>query len=180
MKTYNCKPCAYSCPKRTNFDRHLNTKKHKENMIFNQTSKSSSKSLPITYMYNLSDSNNSNKFLCIYCNHSFSHRSGMYRHMKHACRKNPDTEKIVIKEEFKKLNKMNLQLIEENRKFRESQEKTQKGMDEITKTQQKFLDKMVQNKQQFIDEKQKFLDQKQKYLEETEILLDYKFNNLII
>tara|TARA_Y100000816_G_C26104416_1_gene586326 strand:+ start:1273 stop:2280 length:1008 start_codon:yes stop_codon:yes gene_type:complete len=69
---FYCKICDYGCSKKSSFNKHLLTAKHKNGI---SPQKNGIKKLPSV-------------FRCIFCNKNYKHRSGQYRHQK-ICKKRP-------------------------------------------------------------------------------------------
>jgi hypothetical protein len=72
-----CKFCDFKCSKKSNYDKHLSTRKHK--MMTNDDAKSEKNALP--------------KFMCI-CGKKYKHRQGLYIHKKKC---------VFIKENLEKI-----------------------------------------------------------------------------
>lgn len=76
-KKYNCIPCNYSTSDKCDYNRHIQTSKHKRG----------GKGKPPTLKsYNCS------------CGHSYKHRSGLSRHKRNCNQDNPTTNPIPITE----------------------------------------------------------------------------------
>ena len=69
---FYCKFCDYGCSKKSSFNKHLATAKHKNGI---SVQKNGIKKLPLI-------------FECIYCKKKYKHNSGKYRHQK-VCKKRP-------------------------------------------------------------------------------------------
>jgi hypothetical protein len=69
---FYCKICDYGCSKKSSFNKHLATAKHKNGI---SVQKNGIKKLPLI-------------FECIYCKKKYKHKSGKYRHQK-ICKKRP-------------------------------------------------------------------------------------------
>lgn len=69
---FYCKICDYGCSKKSSFNKHLATAKHKNGI---SVQKNGIKKLPLI-------------FECIYCKKKYKHNSGKYRHQK-ICKKRP-------------------------------------------------------------------------------------------
>jgi hypothetical protein len=85
MPKYNCKYCYFNTDHKTNFTKHLNTKKH----IYNLN------------LYQGSDYNDTS-FPCNLCGRMFKSKTNMYRHRKHRCVK---TKEDMLKKEINRLKK---------------------------------------------------------------------------
>ena len=74
---YNCEGCLYNTANKSNYNRHLNTLKHKNNeLIFKKNELKLKINKKIT----------SQPFICIFCLKQFSYKTGMYRHRKFNCK----------------------------------------------------------------------------------------------
>ena len=120
MKPYNCEDCSFSSKLKTDYSRHLNTKKHIKNIIkrddinekYVKSSYScpqnTSKSLPPHLKITQKTSQNmEKKHNCKYCNKQFSRIDNLNRHVKNTCKNAKDklTYKelfLEIKDQFKK------------------------------------------------------------------------------
>ena len=69
---FYCKICDYGCSKKSSFNKHLATAKHKNGI---SAQKNGIKKLPLI-------------FECVYCKKKYKHKSGKYRHQK-ICKKRP-------------------------------------------------------------------------------------------
>ena len=66
MKNHKCNACGFETTKKSNFNRHLMTKKHKQNIT----------------------GDNKKEFICEYCSKSFRTNPHMRRHQLHFCKFN--------------------------------------------------------------------------------------------
>ena len=112
MTKYICELCKYETSKKSNLDRHNNTKKHHENcnkrVITDFTNVNSntdltqdnigevSFSIPtsiptsipeVSFSIPNTNLNVINYFKCEYCNKEFTKKNNLYRHIKHICKK---------------------------------------------------------------------------------------------
>lgn len=69
---YCCENCHYKTSKKSNYNEHLLTRKHKKSMVGNQIQ-------PISSHF---DTNSNFKFVCINCNKKYKDNSGLWRHKK--------------------------------------------------------------------------------------------------
>lgn len=106
MNLYDCKCCKFSTNLKSNYTRHLKTKKH-------QKVTQSYPKLP-SEMSNLSSSESKNfKHICKYCGKEYKHRPGLSRHIKYSCQKNEDEDlKELVKLMNEQLNTINNKLNE--------------------------------------------------------------------
>lgn len=96
MECYNCHYCNYETTNKSNYNKHLETLKHKKMEL--KPRKNHEK--PRMDDYN-----------CKYCDKTFKHKNSMYHHIKYTCKKNKD-------EDLKELVRlMNLQLQKKDREI---------------------------------------------------------------
>ena len=93
VDVFLCESCNFKCSKKSNFDAHLNTAKHK--MITNDNKKNAKE--------------NEKKFRCVNCDKGYKHASGLSRHMK-ACN--------IINIEPVKTDEVVSELIKQNHEFK--------------------------------------------------------------
>jgi hypothetical protein len=79
MNIFECKICGFGTLLRPNFNRHLKTEKHKRNV-------------PAIKIAEENPKKEYDGFQCDFCDKTFSHSPSMYRHMKHRCPKNQETD----------------------------------------------------------------------------------------
>ena len=104
---YNCTDCNYSTDDKGNWSRHNKSKTHLKkvedatNLKKLQADDKSSGQLSgqlsghisghiSDIPFNASNDKNKEKFICPYCDQSFSLKANLYRHKNHRCSKNPD------------------------------------------------------------------------------------------
>tara|TARA_Y100000992_G_C21269497_1_gene495848 strand:+ start:183 stop:1043 length:861 start_codon:yes stop_codon:yes gene_type:complete len=120
MPIYHCKACHFSTHLKSNYQRHLNTKKHIE------SSKSHHFVTPKSSFCHQNDTistePNIAPFQCHYCQKEFKYRQGMYRHIKYSCKKNKD-------EDLKELARL---LNEKDKKMEKIQVTMQKQIEKLT------------------------------------------------
>ena len=106
MNLYDCKCCKFSTNLKSNYTRHLKTKKH-------QKVTQSYPKLP-SELCNVSSSESENlKHICKYCGKEYKHRPGLSRHIKYSCQKNEDEDlKELVKLMNEQLNTINNKLNE--------------------------------------------------------------------
>ena len=108
---YICKNCNFECSKKSSYDRHILTAKHK--LMTNGKSKVSN--TIVTESYN---------HVCKYCNKEYKHPSGLSRHMK-TCKlkekKETKEDERVVKDNNKEIANKDLviELIKQNQDFKE-------------------------------------------------------------
>lgn len=72
LKCYHCDICDYKCYKKYNWDRHIETVKHKKKMVTQVT--------VLTKSDHILDTNDG--FECAHCGKGYKSKSGLYRHVK--------------------------------------------------------------------------------------------------
>lgn len=97
-KKYICEGCDYFTCKKTDFVRHINTIKHRINILSTFSNTQITKNL------------DSNKYSCEYCDKTYNERTGLWRHKKVCIETKEPTDKELIM----LLLKQNAQLIEQN------------------------------------------------------------------
>ena len=81
MPLYTCNICNYSSKIKTQYKRHLNTKKHLRNISNNGViTSNTSKCLQIP-------PDQINKYICEYCDMEFSRKDNLTRHQERRCKK---------------------------------------------------------------------------------------------
>lgn len=111
---YHCKSCNYITTIKCNYDKHLNTKKHKKSTQSQQLVNKKS-----TTSQQLVNPTPPSKISCKYCDKLFTTKQAMYRHIKYTCRKNKD-------EDLKELARLLNETKEENKR-------QQRQIDKLTK-----------------------------------------------
>ena len=139
MVFYKCECCTFETKLKSNYERHIKTKKHK---MLSQSYPNVTPKLPfvtpklpfVTPMLPLE-----NKLYCKYCNQKFKYRSGLSRHIKYTCKKSKD-------EDLKELVKlMNEQLQEQNSEINNMKTEIEKRDKQITKLSNKLQIKNIKN-----------------------------------
>ena len=94
MPIYNCKECNIITEKKTDYEKHIKTKKHQKNTGKTEDVKYTSNIPQIYHKYtsnipqgilNIPQDNNI-IYECDYCDAGFKHKSGKYRHQKNYCK----------------------------------------------------------------------------------------------
>ena len=102
MNKYFCICCNYDAKQKSNYEKHLQTKKHKK---LSQSYPKVTPKLPlVTPKLPLEK-----KICCKYCNQEFKYKSGLSRHIKYTCKKNEDEdlqELVKLLNEIKEENKI--------------------------------------------------------------------------
>ena len=121
MVQYKCESCEYKTNKKTDYTRHIQTKKHIEKVHPDTTN---SNSIPIRVQ---SDSNSNDQFICNYCNNVYSSQSNLTKHIKKCFRKiNANIEIENLKKENERIQK---QAIEKEEFLKKQLLKTEKRAD---------------------------------------------------
>lgn len=109
METYYCKCCKFSTKLKSNYTRHLKTKKHQKVIQSYPKSypKLSKKNKKINEEYEIT------KHVCKYCGKEYKYRPGLSKHIKYSCQKNEDEDlKELVKLMNEQLNTINNKLNE--------------------------------------------------------------------
>lgn len=121
---YFCETCNYETDKKTNYDKHMETLKHKEKLV-----DAENKSYP-----------------CEYCDLSYAHRQSLFNHKK-KCRNRPQTSEISeLKQKLQEKEQENAQIMKQllAEKDKQLQEKN-KQIEEIKQEKQEI--KQEKNKE---------------------------------
>jgi hypothetical protein len=130
---FNCESCNYSTEDRSNFNKHINSKKHKLVESKSMVSPGKSKVSPeIVQIIPIVNSVENEMFSCKYCGQKYKHKQSVTKHIKYSCTKNK-TEDLT---ELVRL--LNLQLEQQKSEF-QTQLQTQ------TKQIEKLMDKLEIN-----------------------------------
>jgi hypothetical protein len=79
LGNYNCKGCNFNCSYKSDWDRHLETSKHKKTNNVNNT-------------------NELTENKCSICSKKYSSRSGLWKHSKTCKPKEPEDKDVIIKQ----------------------------------------------------------------------------------
>lgn len=112
MSIYFCKCCGYDARQKSNFAKHIKTKKHiklsksHQKSPFNITISIEDYEIPKNTLNHVKNTSNteivsyesqpnkesdvSEKHICKYCNKEFKYKQGMYRHIKYTCKYNEE------------------------------------------------------------------------------------------
>lgn len=116
MPHYYCKLCNYSTKNKTDYNRHIKTKKHqKKNNLSSETVSKIEQKKEGAFQNPCHPTTSNNNFICEHCDKNFSSRQSYSRHINYRCPNNPKTLEFKkniqidkLKEEIKELNdKMN-------------------------------------------------------------------------
>ena len=132
---YYCECCQYQAKQKSNYERHLRTKKHLSKK--NESPQNHQKVTPESPKSHHLVTPKSPFFQCKYCNKEFKFKQGMYRHIKYTCKKNKD-------EDMKEL----VRLLNEQNEFNKNLNEQNKIKDKEIETMKKQIDKLS-NKLQF-------------------------------
>ena len=141
MSDYYCSVCMYDAKQKSNYDKHLKTKKHETRLAESQplVNQKSTFSQPLVNQKSTFFSNPPtpiSKFQCKYCNKYFKFKQSMYKHIKYVCKKNKD-------EDFKELARL---LNEQNKQLELKDKQTEKQLvlrDKQMEMMQKQIDKLT-------------------------------------
>lgn len=143
MVKYNCDKCGFLSTNKKDYTRHINTKKHKKNVI---TSTNESKMNPIRIQHESSTENSeeshSKRYECLYCNNSYSTQSNRSKHEKKCIKK------LLFDKEIEELKKDNERIQKENERIQqEAKEKEKRSLQENKRIQKQLetYEKMLQS-----------------------------------
>jgi len=140
MVKYNCELCNFLTNQKNDYNRHLNTKKHKKNEDKNgfmeekklkKPHKTSENLTNLSFLPHKTSQNLTNFPICQYCHKSFKRKDNLNRHLKKYCKE----KKKIDKEDFL----MN-QLYEQKKMFEENKKEKEKLYDYIDKLIEKTGD----------------------------------------
>jgi hypothetical protein len=118
---FQCIRCNFTTTHRPNFDRHLNTSKHKKN---NPVIQETPNNHPTA---------NQKEYSCKYCGQEFVFKQSMYRHIKYRCPKNKDEDmkelvrlmNLQLEQTHKQIETQNKQIETQNKKIQQLSDKLQ-------------------------------------------------------
>jgi hypothetical protein len=129
MSTYYCECCNYYAKQKSNYVKHLTTKKH-----INMSLKNSK----IKVGHNIEDKDN-NIYNCVYCDKIFKHRSSLSRHLRGSCKHNKKEnyqELADLMNEKDQIIEKNMKLIDKNNNelevYKQIIHKLEKQIDKIS------------------------------------------------
>ena len=86
---FTCEICNYHSPLKFNYERHLNSKKHKKKVeLLNRNKVTISKPLEHEHKMNTNEHKQKSNFVCSYCGMTFNTKPSMRRHQLHYCKQN--------------------------------------------------------------------------------------------
>jgi len=94
-KVFECKPCDFKCSKKSDWDRHLFTAKHLNNINLDQFSEK-----------------NSNGFACVFCSKEYKHRNSLWYHNKKC--KEPTVGEVFANNNTQQITELMLKMLEKN------------------------------------------------------------------
>ena len=137
-KLYYCELCDFNTCKKTDYERHLDTKKHKNTKISTVSTK-------------LSDNSKEKKFCCELCGKNFKERTGLWKHSK-KCKEGSDDSSDENELTDKQ---MILMLLKDNSEFKNmmlEQNKTIMNLAEKAGTNNSYNNNKTFNLQVFLNE----------------------------
>ena len=142
---YNCTYCNYNTDKRQYWYSHIKGKKHLKNVQIaeqnNQKTPNNDKSMINNDKFMINNdkfmiNNDKKKFICKFCNDSFSTKANMTRHIENYCKE----KKKLEEEEKNKLEEENRKLEEEKKKLEEEEKiKLEEEKKKLELDNQKFI-----------------------------------------
>ena len=147
MSKYYCFVCDYDAKQKSNYVKHINTKRHEIQLLRSQP-KVNQKSTKSQLLVNqestfLSNPYTTSKFQCKYCNKSFKFKQSMYKHIKYVCKKNTDED---FQELARLLNKKDKELILKDKQMDKQLALRDKKMEIMQKQIDKLTNKLqIQN-----------------------------------
>jgi len=94
-KVFECKPCDFKCSKKSDWNRHLFTAKHLNNINLEQFS-----------------AKNSNGFACVFCGKEYKYRNSLWYHNKKC--KEPTVGEVFANNNTQQITELMLKMIEQN------------------------------------------------------------------
>lgn len=116
MNKYICENCGFLTDNKTDYNRHINTKKHLQKV---KQKKHDSKLIPTTFQHD-----SSNKYSCNHCHNTYSSQSNLTKHTNKCSKKN--TQELLIEKDMDNLKKENELL---KKQFDEYKEQMVKQLD---------------------------------------------------
>lgn len=105
-KKFCCTVCDYTTPRKSSYDKHLLTVKHKNTLISDTTVPKSCEQL---------------RFVCNNCNNKYLSRNGLWKH-RQKCKHDADKtaqENVILSTLILEIVKQNKELMKENNEFKE-------------------------------------------------------------
>jgi hypothetical protein len=128
-KIFYCETCDYKCSKKFNFDKHLETEKHKRatNQSFSNIDVAK---VAETKTDDKTDDKLIKKYICNICDREYKCNSGLWRHKK-TCIPIEDTQIVEKNEGSNDYKDMILELVKENKEMRSMMVEQQKTIGEL-------------------------------------------------
>ena len=151
MSNYYCFVCEYDAKQKSNYDKHLNTKKHKTRISesHQKSPKVNQKSTFSQLLVNQKSTffstppNPITKFQCKYCDKCFKFKQSMYKHIKYTCKKNKDED---FQELARLLNEKDKQIVLKDKQIDKQLALRDKKMEIMQKQIDKLTNKLqIQN-----------------------------------
>ena len=115
MMKFNCECCNYSTDDKSNFNKHLHSKKHKlvesKSVVSQKLAEISQKVVEVSQKLVENGPETTTLYKCKYCDQGYKHKSSLSKHIKYSCTKNK-TEDLT---ELVRL--LNLQLEQQKNEF---------------------------------------------------------------
>lgn len=111
MPEYQCLHCGFFTNLKSNFLRHLATKKHIKNLEDEIDHESGCIPKKSKHSKHLKPSQSDmlmvkgHEYICQYCNKIYKHKSSFYKHMNHRCKKNEEIQMQKLADLMNKINK---------------------------------------------------------------------------
>jgi len=151
MSKYYCFVCDYDAKQKSNYTKHINTKKHKTR-ISESHQKSPKVNQKSTFSQPLVNQKSTffstpptpiKKFQCKYCDKCFKFKQSMYKHIKYVCKKNKDED---FQELARLLNEKDKQIVLKDKKMDNQLAVRDKKMEMMQKQIDKLTSKLqIQN-----------------------------------
>ena len=151
MSKYYCFVCDYDAKQKSNYTKHINTKKHKT-LSTKSHQKSPKVNQKSTFSQPLVNQKSTffsppptpiKKFQCKYCDKCFKFKQSMYKHIKYVCKKNKDED---FQELARLLNEKDKQIIMKDKQMDKQIALTDKKMEIMQKQIEKLTNKLqIQN-----------------------------------
>ena len=118
MPKYICSNCQFKCSKLSNYNKHILSRKHKNNSILEtlETNGNISKSENNKVKIN-SDMQSNNILSCQFCNKIYKTRSGLWKHSQN-CVSKPSDDIITVSEEKKGDIDVIMSILKDNQEFK--------------------------------------------------------------
>ena len=112
---FNCECCNYSTDDKSNFNKHINSRKHKlvesKSVVSQKLAEISQKVVEVSQKLVENGPETTTLYKCKYCDQGYKHKSSLSKHIKYSCTKNK-TEDLT---ELVRL--LNLQLEQQKNEF---------------------------------------------------------------